>query len=70
MKFLNGWKTITGLVGMVGTVVVSAGGKPAALATTILETAGHLDSVILGVFGALTAVGLIHKAEKRSTIPL
>ena len=64
MKFLNGWKTILGVVGSVATLLVSGGGKIGEIATTAVDVAGHLDSVALGVFGALTALGIVHKAEK------
>lgn len=66
MKFLNGWKTILGTVGTLGTLLLGAGGKIGQVAGTALEVAGHLDSVALGAFGVLTTLGIIHKAEKKS----
>ena len=64
MKFLNGWKTILGVLGTVGTVLVASGGKIGAIAGTAITIGGHLDSVLLGAFGILTALGIVHKAEK------
>jgi hypothetical protein len=66
VKFLNGWKTITGLVGTLATVLIASGGKIGEIAGKTVEVVGHLDSVALGVFGALTAIGIIHKAEKKA----
>lgn len=57
MNFLNGWKTILGAVGLGLTVAVSP-----EKATEIVTNA---DSVLSGVFGLLTVLGVIHKAEKR-----
>ena len=66
MKFLNGWKTVLGLVGTVGTIIISSGGKVGAIASTVVQVFGHVDSVVAGVFGALTVVGIIHKVEKKT----
>lgn len=65
MKFLNGWKTILGIVGTVTTLGIANGGRVGEIAGTVQQVAGHLDSVALGVFGALTAIGVIHRTEKR-----
>lgn len=58
MKFLNGFKTAIGLLGMVATVVL-----PKAV-PVINEAAPHAVAVAQGVFGLLTALGIIHKVEK------
>lgn len=64
MKFLNGWKTVLGFVGLGVTVLSSAGGDVAQVGAVVGEVAGHVDAVVLGVFGTLAALGVIHKAEK------
>ena len=64
MKFLNGWKTILGVAGTVGTLLYGAGGKLGAIAGSGLEVAGHLDAVAMGAFGILTVLGVVHKVEK------
>lgn len=64
MKFLNGWKTVVGIVGTIGTVLVASGGKIGGIASTAVQVFGHLDSVVAGVFGALAVLGVIHKVEK------
>lgn len=60
MNFLNGFKTILGVVGTVVSVVV-----PNA-APAIGEASPHIFAVAQGVFGTLLALGVIHKAEKRA----
>lgn len=60
MKFLNGFKTILGAVGMVVTIAAPS------LAPAIGEAAPHAISVAQGVFGLLTVLGIIHKAEKKA----
>lgn len=58
MKFLDGFKTIIGLVGTVAAVVLPK------LAPSIQAAAPSLIQTAEGVFGTLLALGLIHKAEK------
>lgn len=66
MRFLNGWKTFLGVVGMFTTVAVSAGGDFARIGEVVGNVAGNLDGVVLGAFGTLAALGVIHKGEKAS----
>lgn len=58
MKFLNGFKTVLGAVGMVGAIAFPK------LAPTIADAAPHAIGVAQGVFGLLLTLGIIHKAEK------
>jgi hypothetical protein len=59
MKFLNGWKTIIGVIGTVATVLVPK------LDPAIIPAIGdHAVGLIQGAFGLLTALGIIHKVEK------
>jgi hypothetical protein len=59
MKFLNGFKTIVGVVGSVLTVLIPK------LDPSIISGVGdHLFAVAQGVFGLLTVLGIIHKVEK------
>jgi hypothetical protein len=66
VKFLNGWKTILGIVGTVVTVGVGAGGDVGAIASKVGEFAGNADAVVTGAFGMLTVLGVAHKLEKRA----
>jgi len=66
MKFLNGWKTILGIVGTVGTVLVASGGDIGKVASVVIAASQHADSIILGASGLLTVLGLVHKAEKKA----
>ena len=65
MKFLNGWKTILGVIGTLTTIAVSAGVQDHGLIETVKAIAGHADSLIVGATGILTVIGVIHKSEKR-----
>lgn len=59
MKFLNGFKTVIGLVGTVVTVVFPK------MAPDVVATVGDgLYGVAQGVFVTLAALGVIHKVEK------
>lgn len=64
-KFLDGKKTILGVIGTVATVVISSGGQPAEVASKGVEILGHLDAVLTGGFMFLAAIGVIHKRAKR-----
>lgn len=64
MKFLNGWKTILGVIGTVGTVLVASGGSIGHAADVVVQASHHLDAVFLGVFGLLGTLGVVHKVEK------
>ena len=64
MKFLNGWKTVLGFVGLGVTVLTSAGGDAAQVGAVVRDVARNADAVVLGAFGCLAALGVIHKAEK------
>lgn len=62
MKFLNGFKTLIGALGLAVSVVLPN------VAPGIVDTVGHsVFQVADGVFGALVALGVIHKAEKLNT---
>lgn len=58
MRFLNGLKTVLGVVG----AVLVALSDPAILG----ELPREWRLVVLGASAALAAVGLIHKGEKRA----
>lgn len=60
MKFLNGLKTIIGVVGTVVTVLV-----PKITPAVVTEVGDHAFAVAQGVFGLLTVLGIIHKVEKK-----
>lgn len=68
MKFLNGWKTVGGVAGIVATILVSgaAGPEGANIGAKIGELAQHADAVVVGGFSMLSVLGLIHKGEKRA----
>lgn len=59
MKFLDGFKTVVGAVGLTVTLVAPH------LAPQVQDIGGNAFLVAQGVFGCLTALGVIHKAEKR-----
>jgi hypothetical protein len=63
-RFLDGKKTILGVIGTVATVVISAGGQPAEIASKGVEIVSHLDTLLTGGFMLLTAVGILHKRDK------
>lgn len=69
MKFLNGWKTILGAIGTVVVPLVAVGGKVGELAGKVAEVGQHVDIALTGVFGALLALGIVHKVEKSNTPP-
>lgn len=60
MKFLNGFKTIIGLVGSVVTVLI-----PKVTPDIVSAVSDHAVAVAQGVFGLLTVLGVIHKVEKK-----
>lgn len=62
MKFLNGFKTYIGLAGMVAAIIAPR------LAPQINEAAPHVVSIAEGIFGALLALGVIHKVEKAQAV--
>lgn len=59
MKFLNGFKTILGLIGTVVTVVI-----PAISGDVVAAVGEQVLGIAQGVFGLLAALGVIHKVEK------
>lgn len=59
MKFLNGLKTIIGVVGTVITVLI-----PKVTPEIVTTVGDHTVAIAQGVFGLLTVLGIIHKAEK------
>lgn len=65
MKFLNGWKTILGAVGILATPLIATGGDLGAVAGKVVEAGQHLDAVIMGGAGVLTVLGVLHKIDKR-----
>lgn len=58
MKFLNGFKTIIGLAGVVVSTVVPS------LVPVVNEIAPQLVGIAQGVFGVLATLGVVHKVEK------
>lgn len=64
MNFLNGFKTIIGLVGTVVSVVVPK------IDPGIVTAAGdHVVGIVQGAFGLLTVLGVIHKIQKAGSTP-
>lgn len=61
MKFLDGLKTLIGVVGTVVTVVL-----PKVSPAVVVAVGDHVFSVAQGVFGVLTLLGVIHKVEKKA----
>ena len=59
MKFLNGWKTILGLVLQVAVCVLN-GGNIMTCAQNVLTTPEGQAGIAAGI----TAIGLAHKVEK------
>lgn len=59
MKFLDGWKTVIGLVGTVVTILV-----PKLDPSLVSGISDHATGIVQGVFGLLTVLGIIHKKEK------
>lgn len=64
MKFLNGWKTIIGVVVSIATPIVAAGGDLGKVGAKILDIVQHGDAVVAGAAALLTTLGIIHKVEK------
>lgn len=64
-KFLDGKKTVLGILGTLATVAISSGGQPAQIAMTGVEIVGHVDSILTGGFMLLTILGVVHKGAKR-----
>ena len=58
MKFLDGFKTIIGLVGTALAIVVPH------VAPQVQESIPHVIGIAQGAFGLLTVLGVIHKVEK------
>ena len=59
MKWLNGWKTILGVV-LLAVVCILNGGNIGECVTSTLSSPQGQEGIALG----LTAVGLLHKVEK------
>lgn len=66
MKFLNGFKTIIGVLGAVATPLIAVGGDVGKIAQDGISALPHIYSTVEGAFLALTAIGIIHKVEKAS----
>lgn len=60
MKFLDGWKTVLGVAGCVLTVAL-----PRAQPGVIGGILDNANNAVVGVFGLLTVLGIVHKVEKR-----
>lgn len=59
MNFLNGFKTIIGVLGSVVAIVLPK------VAPGVVQAVGdQVVGIAQGVFGLLTALGIIHKVEK------
>lgn len=63
MNFLNGFKTIIGVLGTIVSVAL-----PKVAPDVVTAIGNHAVDIAQGVFGLLTALGLIHKAEKAGLI--
>lgn len=61
MKFLDGWKTVIGLVGTVVTILV-----PKLDPNLVTGIGEHATGIVQGVFGLLAVLGIVHKTEKMS----
>lgn len=61
MKFLNGFKTVIGVIGSV--VLVLA---PRVSADVVQAVGDQAYGVAQGIFGLLTVLGIIHKVEKKA----
>lgn len=59
MKFLNGFKTVIGVLGTVVTVVL-----PKVTPEVVQAVGGAMVQIAEGAFIMLGALGLIHKGEK------
>lgn len=59
MKFLDGFKTIIGMVGSLAVVL-----SPSIAPDLVDKVGTHVVGIAEGAFGLLAALGLIHKAEK------
>lgn len=64
MKFLNGFKTIIGVIGAIATPLVAVGGDIGKIAQDGISALPHVYTTVEGAFLALTAIGIIHKVEK------
>jgi hypothetical protein len=62
MQFLNGYKTITGLLGTIGVGVVQAVAPK--YAPVLNGALSWLVPTGYGIFGTLLSLGLIHKKQK------
>jgi hypothetical protein len=70
VRFLNGYKTLAGVIGTVAyAAVVTLAGVDACRERFVGLVGGRGVDVGGGMVIALLLVGLIHKAEKRETKP-
>lgn len=60
MKFLDGFKTILGAVGLAISVIAPQASD------TVANVGPHAVGIAQGVFGLLAVLGVIHKAEKKT----
>lgn len=59
MKFLDGFKTLIGLVGLIVTIVA-----PKISPELVNAIGAQVLWIAQGVFGLLTVLGVVHKVEK------
>ncbi len=64
MKFLDGWKTVLGVVGAASTVLIASGGDLSKVGHTVVQIGTNADAVVTGAFGLLAALGIVHKVQK------
>ena len=64
MNFLNGFKTYLGLGGLIASVILPQIGVAPDGIPGVQE---NLWSIMQGIFGALGALGVVHKVEKAKT---
>jgi hypothetical protein len=62
MKFLDGLKTVIGVIGTVASVLI-----PKVTPDVVNVVGDHTMAIAQGVFGLLTVLGIIHKVEKART---
>lgn len=69
MKFLNGWKTLLGILTTAAAVIVPSVGGDASLVPAVSDQVGniveHGSALVAGIGATLTTLGLIHKVEKK-----
>lgn len=64
MKFLNGFKTIIGVLGAVATPLIAVGGDVGKIVSDGVAALPHVYQTVEGAFLTLAALGIVHKVEK------